>query len=366
MKNLIKDIYIKIVNNLIKFDLLLLFIFLITQFILYIFNLKFRLWFILLIYLIIIILFIYGFIKILLNKFSSKKNLIIKISVIICVPMLILLGFIIRDLWIERVHIVTFDEKKYVAQLVSSSHTDVYYYNYYGPILMGTNVRIIGDYGQEKIDPFDKRSNSVFVEYSFYNKKGKREKIRKKVYSHGADEFYEKYDDFEYTYDKNSYYILPEEEEVLYEKKFDDYIIRIGKLDNVLGQNMGVNVIKSIDGGETFRVISKENIIVSNEAKFTMLNKDLVFMISTGQINLKSGVGLIVSKDGGLSFSNAKFNYKKEGVEYMDIDSYPYYEEDTLRIECSVYALKDNGMGYETIKLIFESKNNGLTWNLVD
>ena len=59
---------------------------------------------------------------------------------------------------------------------------------------------------------------------------------------------------------------MPENEEVLYEKKFNKTILRFSKVDNVLGKNMLVHVLRSKDNGENFYVVSDDVIQVSNEA----------------------------------------------------------------------------------------------------
>ena len=56
--------------------------------------------------------------------------------------------------------------------------------------------------------------------------------------------------------DDSDNYLLPENEETLYEKKFNETILRFSKVDNVLTQNMLVHVLRSKDNGKSFYVVS--------------------------------------------------------------------------------------------------------------
>ena len=48
----------------------------------------------------------------------------------------------------------------------------------------------------------------------------------------------------------------------------------------------------------------------------------------------------------------------------MSTIDFPYFEEDILHLECSIYTLNDKRDGYKDVKLDFISEDNGLTWNL--
>ena len=105
--------------------------------------------------------------------------------------------------------------------------------------------------------------------------------------------------------------------------------------------------------------------MVSNEAKFVFLNENLGFAIPTGKIYLdNSKPGLYVTNDSGKTFSASNFKYENKNVEYISIEDVPYYDENTLKIKCSVYQPSLNKGEYESKELIFISNDSGLTWNL--
>ena len=268
-------------------------------------------------------------------------------------------------------HTVELDGKKYVAVVRSFLHVDVDYYDYYGPLLMGTKVRVHGDFGEGDFDPFEHPNSADQVEYTYYDKNGKIRAKRMETFIKDKDgKIIDRIkndisgDD---KFNENENYILPEDGEVLYEKKFDQTILRFSKIDNVSGQNMLVHVIKSKDDGESFYVVSEDPIQVSNEAKFVFLSKTLGFAISTGNIDLNNNnQGLMVTNDGGKTFTSANVEYENPDVDYITIEKIPYYEKDSLKMKCSVYQLNSNRDGYEDKEITFISNDNGLHWQLED
>ncbi len=128
---------------------------------------------------------------------------------------------------------------------------------------------------------------------------------------------------------------------------------------------MLVNVVKSSDNGANFHVVSDEVIQVSNEDKFIFLDENLGFAIVTGKIFLdNSRASLYVTNDGGKTFKSATFKYQNENVSFIDIEELPDYNDDKLKIKCSVYQFNSDGNGYENKELIFISKDKGLNWTL--
>ena len=88
---------------------------------------------------------------------------------------------------------------------------------------------------------------------------------------------------------------------------------------------------KSFDGKD-FKLVTNDDIIVSLEAKFIFLDVDTGFIISTGNIWLnKDSKDLYVTNDGGKTFKVVDFNYKNDNIEYMEIASYPYFENEILK-----------------------------------
>lgn len=91
------------------------------------------------------------------------------------------------------------------------------------------------------------------------------------------------------------------------------------------------------------------------------------FAISTGNIDLNNNnQGLMVTNDGGKTFTSANVEYENSDVDYITIEKIPYYEKDSLKMKCSVYQLNSSRDGCEDKEIIFISNDNGLHWQLED
>ncbi len=368
-----KKVFNKIKSNIILSDLILIGIFILLNFILYLINIRFRIWFIVLVLILLLIGFIIGMIQFFIKSSKTRKIIILIVSFIILVLCLFfwrIILFIFAFSYCPE-HTVIVDNKKYVAVVRSFLNVDVDYYDYYGFLLMGTKVKIHGDFGKGGYDPFSSPNIPDSVEYTYYDNNGKIKSKRTETFIKDKDgniidkNNYDVNIDDSSNFNENDNYLLPENEEVLYEKKFGKTILRFSKVDNVLGQNMLVHVLRSKDKGKNFYVVSDDVIQVSNEAKFIFLNKSLGFAINTGKIYLDSSkTGLYVTNDSGKTFTAAVFNYKNDNVDYISIEKAPYYEKNNLKIKCSVYQINSNKDGYEDKELIFISNDNGITWNL--
>lgn len=347
----------------------------ILSFVLYLFNIRFRMWVINVIMLLSLIGISIGIIKSICNKTWLERINIICCLICFFLFIILLIVFmpfiaIIALYKIPTEHTVTLDNKKYVAVVNSFiKYVDVNYYNYYGPFLMGTKVRINGNFGRITSDPYISNEDSLDVYYTYYDDNGnivarardvlKRDK-KKKLISTDREDIY----NYDNSYNESDYYLLPEEAEVLYEKKFDKTVLRFVKVDNALGQKLLVKVVKSMDGGKNFYYITDDSIQVKSDARYEFLTRNLGFA-SYDKIYFDGRVGgLKVTSDGGKTFYDANFIYKNTGIEFITIEDLPYYEEDTLKIKCSVYEKRDDGSGYEDKKIIFISKDKGLNWQL--
>lgn len=366
----------QIKENILIYDFIFIGVNLILSFILYLMNIRFRTWMIIVISFVSVVGFVVGILQQIYKSTESKK-VIITISILSFIFMATLIFVLFPFIKIGLLfsyrpeHTVELDGKKYVAVVRSFLHVDVDYYDYYGPLLMGTKVRVHGDFGEGDFDPFEHPNSADQVEYTYYDKNGKIRAKRMETFIKDKDgKIIDRIkndisgDD---KFNENENYILPEDGEVLYEKKFDQTILRFSKIDNVSGQNMLVHVIKSKDDGESFYVVSEDPIQVSNEAKFVFLSKTLGFAVSTGNIDLNNNnQGLMVTNDGGKTFTSANVEYENPDVDYITIEKIPYYEKDSLKMKCSVYQLNSNRDGYEDKEITFISNDNGLHWQLED
>lgn len=274
-------------NSILPFAIIFITVFLIATLILYLVNIRLRLWVIILLSVIAIISFIIGIIQKIRLLSNDKKKPLIIITILIVLLSLLFSPYIILILAFsyKPEHTVTLDDKKYVAVVTSFLHVDVDYYDYYGFLLMGTKVRVHGDFGKGGYDLFTNPNISDSVTYTYYDDTGKIK--TKRIETFVKDKNGKVIDKNNHNIDSNKTnsstdYLLPEDEEVLYEKKFNNTILRIGKVDNVLGQNMLVNILRSKDNGKNFYVISNDVIQVSNETKFLFLNENLGFIANTG------------------------------------------------------------------------------------
>ena len=371
-----KKIFNKIKDNIFLTDLIFIIFNILLNIIFYIFNIRFRLWFIIFIIIISILGFIIGIIQLLYKASENKKTIIIfSLLYVVCmiIFIIIVMPFIsfVSFFCYRPEHTVILDGKKYVAVVNSFLYVDVDYYDYYGPLLMGTKVRVHGYFGEGGFDPFVNFNNVNNVEYTYYDSNEKIISKKEERFIRDDDgniidrDIYEKDINDENKYNENDNYILPEQEEVLYEKKFNETILRFGKVDSGLGQNILVHVLRSKDNGKNFYVISDDLIKVSNEAKFVFLNENLGFAISTGKIFLKQNVNsMYVTNDSGKTFQSSNFKYENDNVTYLDVVDLPYFENDTLKIKCSVYQFNSDIGKYEDKELIFTSNDNGLNWEL--
>lgn len=158
----------------------------------------------------------------------------------------------------------------------------------------------------------------------------------------------------------------PDDENTLYSIKFGNVKLRFERYDYVLGQNQLVGVQKSTNYGKDYEDITKEGITVSMEPKFIFFNEKFGFAVKKPN-NIKDNgkyYGMYVTKDGGKTFKLSEINYDKSGIEILTIEDVPYYENDILKLYCSIYQIKSDGSGYEDVDLYFITKDEGETWEL--
>lgn len=158
-----------------------------------------------------------------------------------------------------------------------------------------------------------------------------------------------------------------EDENTLYYIEFKNEILRFERYDYSIGQNQVVGVQKSTNKGKTFENVTKEPIILSMEPKLIFLDKNLGFAIAKSNLTKNNDyMGFKVTQDGGKSFINSKINYYNPNIEILTVESTPYFENDVLKVKCSIYQVREDKNGYEDVELTFISVDNGLSWNLDD
>ncbi|MBO5348875.1 MAG: hypothetical protein J6A89_03535 [Clostridia bacterium] len=370
-----KKIIEKLKGKILVITLIFILINIILNYLLYLFNIRFRLWVIALIVVISIIGFIIGMFE-QISKIVENKIKAIGLIILALVPLIVLILifspfiFITAAFSYKPEHKVTLYGDEYVAVVNSFINVDVDYYNYYGPLLMGTKVKVHGYFGKGGYDPISNPNISNEVEYIFYDNNGKEIKKINEIYIKDKNGEIKKKESYETNYketiiNENDNYILPEDMKTLYEKKFDKTIIKFVKLDDTLNQNILIQINKSTDNGKKYYAITNEPIQVSSEAKYTILNENLMFVSKNNKIMFTNNTtSLYVSNNGGKDFLESKINYKNENVEFITIEKMPYYEKNNLKFKCSVYQINSNKDGYENKEMIFISNDNGLNWNL--
>lgn len=349
-----KKFLLKVKKNLFDYSFLFLIIFLFICFILSLFNIRFRLWFIILMITIFLLGLIGGIIQI-----AIREEKIVRIIIIILTGSLILFCLFFYKVFIDIFsfflcpeYVTVLDGKKYATVINQGlHHTSISYYDYYGPFLMGMSERVygVGDY-----NPFIHKDDTIInIHLTYFDDNGKKMYEKDVTYNNGKivdEEGFNNYDVEIETPTVN--------DNILYEVKFGKTVIRVRKDEDVMPQNMMVSVYKSIDNGKKFDRMS-DSIIVSQEAKFIFLDEKIGFIISSGNVWLnKESKDLYMTADGGKTFNVAKFNYKNDNVEYMSVVDFPYFKEDVLHLECIIYYNLN-----EKVKLDFVS-DDGLDWRL--
>lgn len=365
----------KLKGKILVITLIFILINIILNYLLYLFNIRFRLWVIVLIIVISIIGFIIGMFEHI-SKIVENKIKAIGLIILVLVPLIVLILifspfiFFTAAFSYKPEHKVTLYGNKYVAVVNSFLNVDVDYYNYYGPLFMGTKVKVHGYFGKGGYDPIVNPNIANEVEYIFYDNNGKEIKKINEIYFKDKNGEIKNKESYETNYketiiNENDNYILPEDMETLYEKKFDKTIIKFVKLDDALNQNILVQINKSTDNGKKYYPITNEPIQVSLKAKYTILNENLMFISKNNKIMVNNSfISLYVSNNGGKDFLESKVNYTNENVEFITIEKMPYYEKNALKLKCSVYQFNSNKDEYENKEILFISIDNGLSWNI--
>lgn len=364
----------KITKHILLYDLLFIGLFLILNFFLYQENLILRLRASVVIILLLSIGFIGGIFQLFL-KLSKKMRIYSILSLMLITLIILNLPIPLKSIKITSDQTVKIGDKKYVAKIKDGKYTDISYYDYFGPFLMGTKEKVHGYFEGNEENPYKAAKFPTIVVYSFFDNNGIKTLEKTVHYKKNGEEAYTQ--EKVIKMEKQSTTIneasneskeekrIEEETKVLAEYKFGKTVLRFINLGYVLGQNQLVGIEKSINNGKNFNQITKDVIQVSNEARFIFLNEKLGFVITSGTYNMKNGTGIYVTRDGGKTFENATINYEsKAGIDYFLIEETPYQEKGQLKIDCLIYDIFGSTSNYDEKMITFTSKDKGLTWNI--
>jgi len=340
---------------------------------LYLLDLRYQLYVIILIIMISIISLFLGIAQVAKRYLISKKvfKLVISINVFLLFFVITPIISVILCLTIGTEKIKIINGKKYISiNGISTHYYDLSYYDYVNSLIVGTKLKIYGDFGKKKnTTSFD----GMLYYYDNNGKVSKQAKIDFRIDSKGnikeGKNFYLLNEDDALLESKANDYLLPEEAEVLYEKKFGNIVLRFSLGEYALGQTLIVNVLKSTDGGQSFYLVSDNFLQVSEKAKFVFLNENLGFATRTASVSLNEYDvnSLYVTNDGGKSFQKSNIIYETDSliVDSIHIDELPIYKDDKLIMKCSIYDYNDTNDGYVTKEIWFKSEDSGLTWIVV-
>lgn len=190
-------------------------------------------------------------------------SLLVVLSIIFWqVPMIILLAV---AMLCQTEHVVEVNGQKYVAYVESNLlHTSVYYYDYIGPILVGTEAEFDEHY-KGSFDPIKRKQEE---------EQGTLQKELKSNYVEGTNIENENF----------TINILPEvidEKDILYKKDIDSTTsIRIVYSGSSLGGKIGIRVQKTNNGGEWWndKINSADKFMTVNSgAEFVFFNENVRF-----------------------------------------------------------------------------------------
>lgn len=372
--------------NIIKYDLLAFIIFFALNFILYLNNLKLRLWLFLLVSFLILIFFIIGNLKLILNKETKSYILITSIisMILLCVILvyyIIFFFFFSNNFVLRKEYYKTFDDKPYIVFLKDNNESIIEFYEYKNPFIMGNAVKLIANYQNEKVhfnkEPYD---DSFYVKYYYYDSNNILMKVEEILYNENGiiinrEKLYPKEKDNHFSSNNNSLNDNDEKYsednkndedkiltladcEVLYEKQFGDKILRYSVLDYALGQRLLVRVIASEDNGKTFNIVTEKDYLSLNSAsQITFIDEQLGFVVPNTSMDSSKNIDIYVTQDGGKTFTSGTLLYDTN-VYYIGIYDVPYLENGYLKLKCLVYKHNKS----DQVDWIFTTNNNGLTW----
>ena len=357
-----KKIWNILKKSILFYSIINVLLFILLYFLLKVFNITFRQWVYYLVFFLTIIGVIIGSIQI--AKNGGKKTKIFFTFLGICVVIITIICWkiilLIFAFSYKPEHIITKDDKKYVAYVIAFKNVKVNYYDYINFFLVGNKIKLEEDYGKGGYDPFDeKHRDSKVQRYYYYDKNHKIINKNSKSYddknlnNSKTDGKTEKYS----TILNNT---SSKQDDIIYEKRVNDKtVIRVINKGAVLAQRSIIGIEKTTDNGETWKeqIESYDGFIqIHNGSKFVFINENIGFINDPGLAGTNGdNKGLLVTTNGGKSFSKATFENYMEGIHILDV---PYLENDILKLK--VYKTENNEKKYYYLC----SNDNGKTWKL--
>ena len=171
-----KKILLSIANNLLVSTVLFIAIFLVLKILLLLLNLDFRQWLSYAAIGLSVVGIIAGLLQLVIkpNKKIALKIAEVLAVVVISAPSVLFLVSI--GVWYHSPeHTITVDGRIMVARVSAFLHTNVYCYDYVGPLFRGKGVRLSVDYGEGAFDPLENNHSIVLGPeggYTWYDNQG--------------------------------------------------------------------------------------------------------------------------------------------------------------------------------------------------
>lgn len=354
----------KMKKSILFYTLTIIIIFVVSLPVLNLFNIQYRQW----VYYFMILLSITGLFASSI-QIALKNNKIVKIIIGICIILTIIilisfwkLFFVVFAFTYTPEHIVEKDEKKYVANVVAFLNVDVYYYDYINFFLKSGSIKIHEYYGKGGYDPFEGKFNErTPIEYTYYDDEGNIIKTNKNYNNETSDnDSNNEISNINIEKTENNY----KTEKILYEKEINNTTsIRIVYFTSTLGQKSLIGIEKTNDGGITWEEQfenDKDYITINNGAKFIFLDENVGFINNLEPFWTNSNTTpLLVSNNGGKSFTNAEIICPDFIKSELYINETPYIENGILKFKAYTtnYNYSSADGYYE-----FYSEDNGQSW----
>lgn len=358
----------KIVWNILRKNVLLsslinILVVVLVYFLLKIFNITFRQWVYYFVFAITAIGIIIGSIQISKKRGKITKAffIILGIAVVVIIVLFWKIILLVFAFSYKPEHVIIKDNKKYVAYVIAFKQVDVEYYDYINFFLVGNRLKLREEFGSGGYDPFDDEHNDrKALRYYYYDNNNN--------VINTNDELYNKLKSGTYKTNTNEELnvvsakltdMTSVEKDIIYEKRIDDKIvIRVINKGAILAQRSIIGIEKTVNNGETWneQLETSDGVIqIHNGAKFVFINENIGFINDPGLAGTNGeNSGLLVTTNGGKSFSDVIFKSSMQGFHIEDV---PYLESDMLKLK--VYKIEN----YEKKYYYLYSKDNGKTWN---